>query len=114
MDWHGMAVSGKIWEAQKCIAALQINFLVVHPFQKEEMPRLMSRYDVLVLFGKELTGDELAYFNMLVEDSQEDSVVCLPLQLALATSPLYLLFPNKLCQKGAFGQQSIINVSSRR
>jgi len=99
------------------IAALHINFLAVHPFQKEEMPRLMSRIDLLteiVSSGNQLTEDEEAYFNTLMEDSQEDSVIRLPLQLALRISPLYLLFLNKLCRKDVFGRQSIINVSPRR
>lgn len=99
------------------IATLHINFLVMHPFRKQEMPRLRSQGDLIAQLTSSrslLSKEEEIYLGMLVEDSQEDSAIHLPLQLALSISPLYLLLPNKLCRKDVFGRQSIINVSSSR
>ena len=92
---------------------MHINFLAVHPFQKEQMPHLTTRADLLAGIkstGSPLTEDEEAYLAMIADDSQGDQIFRLPLQLALAISPLYLLLPNKLCRKDAFGRQSIIKV----
>jgi hypothetical protein len=111
---NGMKDAYKI-STNVIIAALHINFLVVHPFRKGEMPHLTTRSDLLAQLNSSenlLTDEEEAYFHTLAEDSQDDQFIRLPLQLALGISPLYLILPNKLCRRDVFGRQGIINVSS--
>jgi hypothetical protein len=91
---------------------MHINFLTTHSFTNHEMPQLTTRNDVLSsTSGPSLSEEEAAHLSTLDEESKEDKLLRLPLQLALALSPLYLLFPKKLCRKEKYGRQTIINVS---